>query len=254
MRCTVDGLTPSRHLKPVGQARTQHNCHCQSRPWRQEILRKNVNCLTVCLHKVRRSSSHVAHPTPFQRMGRPPCAAAPLDWLLQSALHSSASAQSAASLRIRPSSEPGTHRKTSQSRSDLRLRRPSSGSVIRRSSEKSSSRSDFQVLWIDSGASGFRPQSSSASRFTAGVPRCGRIGSLRAPLLKPRSHQRISLTSIVLDAARISSKHKPILPDLNHAVADVTVRIMELLTRPPFNAVTTPRQRRKKPARCLRLH
>ena len=48
-------------------------------------------------------------------------------------------------------------------------------------------------------------------------PRGRILGSLRAPLLKPRSHQRISLTSIVLDAARISSKHKPILPDLNHS-------------------------------------
>ena len=84
-------------------------------------------------------------------------------------------------------------------------------------------------------------------------PRGRILGSLRAPLLKPRSHQRISLTSIVLDAARISSKHKPILPDLNHSVADVAVRIMKLLTRPPFNPVTTPRQGRKKPARRLRL-
>ena len=42
---------------PVGQARTQHNCHCLSWPWRQEILRKNVNCLTICLHRIRRSSS-----------------------------------------------------------------------------------------------------------------------------------------------------------------------------------------------------
>jgi hypothetical protein len=56
-------------LKAVGQARTRHNCHCLSRPWRQEILRKDVNCLTVRLHRVRRSSSHVAHPRPFQRMG-----------------------------------------------------------------------------------------------------------------------------------------------------------------------------------------
>jgi len=70
------------------------------------------------------------------------------------------------------------------------------------------------------------PHSSSASRFTAGVPRWGRIlGSLRALLLKPRSHQRINLTSIVLDAARISGKHKPMLPDLNHAVPDVKARI-----------------------------
>ena len=59
----------SRLKDPVGQARTQHNCHCLSRPWRQEILRKNVNCLTVRLHRVRRSFPHVAHPRPFQRMG-----------------------------------------------------------------------------------------------------------------------------------------------------------------------------------------
>src|SRR5262245_26304661 len=93
-------------------------------------------------------------------------------------------------------------------------------------------------------------QSSSAFRVTAGVPRRGRIlGGLRAPLPKPRCHQLINLTSIVLDAARISSKHKLILPDLNHAVAEACV----IKFRPPFNAVTAPRQRRKKPARCLRL-
>jgi hypothetical protein len=39
-----------------------------------------------------------------------------------------------------------------------------------------------------------------------------------------------------------SSKHKLILPDLNHAVADVEARVMKLPTRPPFNAVTAPRQ------------
>jgi hypothetical protein len=61
------------------------------------------------------------------------------------------------------------------------------------------------------------------------------------------------LTSIVLDAARISSKHKFILPDLNNGVADVEARFMKLLTRLPFNAVAAPRQRRKKPARCLLL-
>jgi hypothetical protein len=38
------------------------------------------------------------------------------------------------------------------------------------------------------------------------------------------------LISIVLDAARISSKHKFILPDLNDGVADVEARIMKLLT------------------------
>jgi predicted DNA-binding ribbon-helix-helix protein len=87
-----------------------------------------------------------------------------------------------------------------------------------------------------------------------GVPRCGHtLGGLRAPLLEPRGHQPINLTSIVLDAARISGKHKPMLPDLNHAVPDVKARILKLLTRPPFNSVTTPRQRRKKPVRCLRL-
>src|SRR5262245_42531240 len=97
-------------------------------------------------------------------------------------------------------------------------------------------------------------QSCSASRFTPDVPRCERVrGSLLAPLLQPRGHQLIYLTSIVLDAARIRSKHKLILPDLNHTVADVEAGIMKLLTRPPFNAVTAPRQRRKKPARCLRL-
>jgi hypothetical protein len=85
--------------------------------------------------------------------------------------------------------------------------------------------------------------SSSSSRFTASVPRCGRIlGSLRALRLKPRSHQRINLTSIVLDAARISSKHKLMLPDLYDAVADVKARIMKLLTRPPFGAFTPNRE------------
>jgi hypothetical protein len=78
--------------------------------------------------------------------------------------------------------------------------------------------------------------------FTAGRQA---LGSLRAPLLKPRSDQRISLTSIVLDAARINSKHKPILPDLNHAVADVAVRIMNTTTatekaRTPPSAPLTP--------------
>jgi hypothetical protein len=87
-----------------------------------------------------------------------------------------------------------------------------------------------------------------------GVPRCGHtLGGLRAPLLEPRGHQPINLTSIVLEAARISGKHKPMLPDLNHAVPDVKARILKLLTRPPFDSVTTPRQRRKKPVRCLRL-
>ena len=73
------------------------------------------------------------------------------------------------------------------------------------------------------------------------------LGSLRA--VKPRSHQRISLTSIVLDAARINSKHKPILPDLNHAVADVAVRIMKLLTRPlqPGNNTTTATEKARTP-------
>ena len=145
---------------------------------------------------------------------------------------------------------------TSQSRFDLRLRRPSSGSVIRRNSEKSSSRSDLQVLWIDSGASAFRPQSSSASRFTAGVPRCGRtLGGLRAPLLEPRGHQPINLTSIVLDAARISGKHKPMLPDLNHAVPDVKARILKLLTRPAIqlgnNTTTATEKARALPSAPL---
>src|SRR5262245_64249371 len=94
-------------------------------------------------------------------------------------------------------------------------------------------------------------QSSSAFRVTAGVPRRGRIlGCLRTPLPKPRCHQLINLTSIVLDAARISSKHKLILPDLNHAVADVEACVIKFLTRPPFNAVTAPRQRTEK-ARAL---
>src|SRR5262245_48251321 len=70
---------------------------CLSRSQRQGILRKNVNYLTVRLHRVGRSSSHVAHPRPLQQMGSP-CAApsnSPLDWLLRSESHSSAWAQSA---------------------------------------------------------------------------------------------------------------------------------------------------------------